>query len=74
MTIAVVTTVPATTDLLTVLGSDFVTACREFRRARDLQRAKDTPAHRAAIGGAREGIDAVLDMYLAIRKVADVVV
>ncbi|MCU1617289.1 MAG: hypothetical protein JWO98_4829 [Frankiales bacterium] len=72
MSTAVATPVPATTDLLTVLVSDFAAARREFRQTRDLQRAKDTPAHRAAVAEARERIDALLDMQLAARKVAEV--
>jgi hypothetical protein len=72
MTTAVATPVPVV-NLLTVLGSDFASACRGFRQARDLQRTKDTPAHRAAVAEAREGIDAVLDMYLATRHVTEVV-
>src|SRR3954467_10980253 len=72
------TTAPGATpvpvvNLLTVLGSDFASACRGFRQARDLQRTKDTPAHRAAVAEAREGIDAVLDMYLATLNVTEVV-
>src|SRR3954468_19031425 len=72
MTTAVATPVPVV-NLLTVLSSDFASACRGFRQARDLQRTKETPAPRAALAEAREGIDAVLDMYLATRHVTEVV-
>jgi hypothetical protein len=71
MTIAVAPPVPSA-NLLTLLGRDFATACRGFRQARDLQRVKDTSAHRAAVTEARERIDAVLDMYLASREVTEV--
>lgn len=71
MTTTAVATPAPVANLLTLLGSDFATACRGFRRARDLQRAKDTPIHRAAVTEAREAIDAVLDMYLASRHVME---
>jgi hypothetical protein len=46
------------------LLSDFAQACTEFAEARRQQRAKDTPAHRAAVLDSRARVDAVLDMYL----------
>jgi hypothetical protein len=51
-------------DLHHELLRDFVQACSEFSQARRQQRAKDSPAHRAAVLDSRARVDAVLDMYL----------
>jgi len=48
-----------------LLLREFALATVELTKARGRQQAKDTPGHRAAVGAARDRVDAVLDMYLA---------
>jgi hypothetical protein len=48
------------------LLSDFAQARADLVAARLAQRAKDTPAHRAAVARERARIDAVLDLYLEL--------
>jgi hypothetical protein len=51
-----------------VLSEDFATAGWHLAQTRLQQRRKDTPAHRAAVVEACARIDAVLDMYLDLRR------
>ena len=60
-----ITTVDSLED---VLGLDFATACSALADARLEQTCKDTPGNRAAVAEARARIDAVLDMYVAARR------
>ena len=57
-------TTVAIDTLGSVLRLEFALGCSELTEARDRQRRKDTPAHRASVVGVLERIDGVLDMYL----------
>lgn len=54
-------------SLRSALVLDFARASVELSKARRQQQSKDTPAHRVAVGAARDHVDAILDKYLAVR-------
>ena len=71
MTTTPTATATATTvGLRSVLEDDFDLACCEWSEARSQQQQKDTPAHRAAVAEWTDRVDAVLDMYLDVRRAA----
>ena len=71
MTTTPTATATATTvGLCSVLEGDFDLACCEWAEARLQQQQKDTPAHRAAVAEWTDRVDAVLDMYLDVRRAA----
>jgi hypothetical protein len=51
-------------DLVDTLRLDLSVACLELGQARQQQREKDTPDHRAAVAECLARIDAYLDMWL----------
>jgi hypothetical protein len=51
-------------DLVDMLRLDLSVACQELGHARQQQREKDTPDHRAVVAECVARIDAYLDMWL----------
>ncbi len=70
MTATATATATATVGLRSVLEDDFARASGTWSEARSRQQRKDTPAHRAAVAECTDRIDAVLDMYLEVRRAA----
>jgi hypothetical protein len=56
-------------DLAECLGLDFSLACQDLEQARQRQRDKDSPGHRAAVAECLARIDSHLDMWLDLHPV-----
>ncbi len=68
MTLTLTASGPATTaGIQDVLEADFARARADLAEACRLQAGKDTPGHRAAVAECTARVDAVLDVYLALR-------
>ena len=54
--------------LIDLLADDFTQICLELKHACLVRQLKDTAAHRDAICECQASVDAVLDMFLLVRR------